>query len=449
MPPATRAEMMATVSLLSALLLASAFGILAAPALARPWAQPVPLESIPATIVDRVRPMVPNAVPVFAVHTNYRIDASSDTQGRSFFYVAKGHPRHPEQNPLGWEDSLPDAISALGSDGRILWENQVGCNATNAEGLMKLGANGWALVTLGMSDDGDAHYLLMSPDGSIALDDTLESLGQGRVITLSPCGRYYYWYRQGSEEVVLQLVAGGERRLRLPNSPPGLEPSEELPTKVLFLSAELLLAIRFFAAAPPRRVVWDMSVEAPRRIELAPLAGVVQADYHSLIAGDRTPEGDVILYEEWPEEYALKYEVCCYDQQGTLRWHQSPNLQRPSWILAAKDRPIIAVANNTWLTTLDTKTGSVMDTKRLWEEESHASPHRLQVVFEGGRLTMTGLGWDGITPILTTVGVDEDGQISVPEVTTDRVWGLSEDRPVLGAAVPDSSGGWLIVGFRR
>jgi len=315
---------------------------------------------------------------------------------------------------------------------------------------MKLGANGWALVTLGMSDDGDAHYLLMSPDGSIALDDTLESLGSGRVLTISPCGKYYYRYRQGPDEVVLQLVAGGERRLRLPNSPPGLEPSDELPTKVRFLSAELLLAITFFAEAPPRRVVWDMSVEPPRRIELAALEGVVQADYHSLIAGDRTPEGDVILYEEWPGEYALKYEVCCYDQQGTLKWHQSPNVQRPNWIVAAKDRPIVAVANNTWLTTLNTKTGSVLDTKRLWAEGAGAWPHLLEVGFNGDLFTMAGIGWgNGITPILISVEVGEDGKISVPEVTTDKIWGLSEDRPIFGAAAPDSAGGWLIAGFRR
>jgi hypothetical protein len=113
-------------------------------------------------------------------------------------------------------------------------------------------------------------------------------------------------------------------------------------------------------------------------------------------------------------------------------------------------RPILAVANNTWLTTLDTRTGSVLDAKRLWEEGSEAWPHPLEVVFEGGRFTMTGIGWgNGITPILISVGVDEGGKISVPQVTTDRVWGLSMDRPIFGAAVPDSAGGWLITGFRR
>jgi hypothetical protein len=62
---------------------------------------------------------------------------------------------------------------------------------------------------------------------------------------------------------------------------------------------------------------------------------------------------------------------------------------------------------------------------------------------------MTGLGGNGITPILISVGVGTDGKISVPEVTTDRVWGLSMDRPIFGAAVPNSAGGWLIAGFRR
>ena len=434
------AEMLRAVSVLVPVMLVLVLRpVSATPALAGTWAHSLPLESIPAATLERVRSIAPNAVPAFAVHSDWRpLDAYSDYQGRSVFVFGR--------------EPLSDVMVAMGTEGTVLWEHEiVGCRAGSSGGILRLGANGSALATIGMSDDGEARYLLLRPDGSTALDDTLESLGAGRVLTLSPCGKYTHRYRQGPDEITLQLVAGGVRHLPLPRSTGVLEPLDELPTVVRFLSAEHLFVSTPFAKTPPRRLLCDLSVEPPRMIKLEGQKDLPEEQHNSpRLAGDHTSVGDLILFEEWEGEYDLKYEVCCYDRWGARKWHQFPKL-RPSWIVAAKDRPIAAVANSTLLTTLDTRTGAVLDTQRLWEERTHASPWRpREIAFELGLLTLWARGGgDGITPILISVGIGEDGKISVPIVTTDWMWGLSHDRPICGAAVPDSSGGWLITGFRR
>jgi hypothetical protein len=103
------------------------------------------------------------------------------------------------------------------------------------------------------------------------------------------------------------------------------------------------------------------------------------------------------------------------------------------------------------MTILDARTGAMLDTKRLWEEEAHAwLSYIREIAFVDGLFTVSAIGGgDGITPILISVRVSDDGQISVPEVTRDWIWGFSKDRPICGAAWQDSAGGWMIAGFRR
>jgi hypothetical protein len=178
----------------------------------------------------------------------------------------------------------------------------------------------------------------------------------------------------------------------------------------------------------------------------------VPAEQHSLhsLAGDRTPAGDLILYEEWEGDYPLKYEVCCYDSLGALKWHQYPPRLTPSWLVAARDRPtVVVVSNSSWLATLDTRTGAVLDTHHLYGDDATALSAR-EFAIGQGLLTLSARGnIHPSTPILISAGVGEDGKISDPIVTTDWMWGLSQDHPICGTAVPDSAGGWLITGFRR
>jgi hypothetical protein len=122
---------------------------------------------------------------------------------------------------------------------------------------------------------------------------------------------------------------------------------------------------------------------------------------------------------------------------------------------------MVAVASPTSITMLDSKTGTVLDGRRFWAEEANAHPYQIrETAFEDNRFTLaafgprrlqrSGLGGgDGITPVLISVDVGDDGSIGNPRVTNDWVWGIGKDRPVCGTAWQDSTGGWMIAGFRR
>jgi len=74
------AEMLRAVSVLVPVMLVLVLRpVSATPALAGTWAHSLPLESIPAATLERVRSIAPNAVPAFAVHSDWRpLDAYSD-----------------------------------------------------------------------------------------------------------------------------------------------------------------------------------------------------------------------------------------------------------------------------------------------------------------------------------------------------------------------------------
>jgi hypothetical protein len=275
-------------------------------------------------------------------------------------------------------------------------------------------------------------------------------LDDRRVLNISPDGEYFYRYRQGPDEIELNRVAGGVRRLELPPASNG-KPWGELPTTIRFVDEGHLIAVTFFEKGPPRRVVCDTTVDPPRLVLLQAIKGPPEAHYlHHSFQADISPDGDLIIVEDWTGAVPGSGYVACYGHDGLLRWRQKLDHTHPRWVIAADDQSIAALVDDVWLTTVDTRTGSVLDSQKLWETTKSWPTQIREIAFHDDHLMISAFGaLDGITPVFLSVAIANDGAISLSEASNDWVWGLGMNRPSCGALVKEADEKWLIAGFKK
>jgi hypothetical protein len=393
----------------------------------------VPAEADSA-IIDLAQAIMPGSVFAFARRFDQPLlDAAADSTGR--FLLA-----------LGGRSFTLIGLSPMGD---IRWKHDVVTAPAYVPHSASLSVMSSGIVMTSYALDEDVgRYMIFSPEGKVAFDDTLHDWGP----ELAPCGKYFYRRDQDAREIVLYRIAGDTLHVPLPAPKKGLDPLEHYPTHVSFPFPGRALATTNFENGKFRMLLIDLSVEPPVLTELdIPTSADWHRPYEPIVG---TESGDLLVYE--PEDSISYYHISSYSRDGRLRWRSSARMTdwEPELLISARDCPVAALLTNRVLKTFDTRTGQMLDSAVIWQESDWWIGWIDEQRLERGRLLMVVHGGNtGGERAIAQVEIDDEGKIGSSDLRESRVWdsmwGLGADQPMLGIAQRNADTVFTVYGFRK
>ena len=388
----------------------------------------IPAEADSA-IIDQAHAIMPGSVFAYARRFDQPLlSAAADSAGR--FILVLG------------ERSF--AVVGLSPMGDILWQHDVVTAPAYVPHSASLSttSSGVAMTSYALDED-VGRYMIFSPEGKIAFDDTLHEWGP----ELSPCGKYFYRRDQDAMEIMLYRIAGDTLHVPLPIPKKGLVPLDHYPTHVSFPFPGRALATTNFENGRFRMVLIDLSVEPPVLAELEiPTSADWHRPYEPIVGAE---SGDLLVHE--PQDSTAHQHIGSYSRDGRLRWRSSAGVinWKPELLISARDCPVAALLISRILKTFDTRTGHMLDSAVVWQKSDWWIGWVDEQQLEKGRLLVAVQGGRGSERAIAQVEIDDEGKIGSSEIREGWIWGLGADHPMLGVAQPKADTVVTVYGFRK
>jgi hypothetical protein len=312
-----------------------------------------------------------------------------------------------------------------------------------------------------MATDWAVKYLVLSPEGVVAHDDSVrvtdeEPVREGRAFSAG--GDYYYDVYQVGNEIVLRRLTPGNRRVRIPSlDNPEAAKAEELT--IGFVGSDQLFVLGIHPGNRRAGLI-DLRSHVALWTQLE-----FPATAHPACTGrfqaDRARGGELIYIGE-PDSVFPDCKVYGFDVDGKLVWGRkmSGDWISPRWAVCSTDRDVAALIGNLELGIIETQTGRLLDKHEIGAQEPRKSdggtgpPLDLWWIWEASfrddRLTLVGqVGGGGNQPILIQATVGPNGKITSLEEHKIMMRGLAPSS--LSCLVMPEEGGdtWIVAGFRK
>jgi len=294
----------------------------------------------------------------------------------------------------------------------------------------------------GMQDgEGEAvRYLVIKPDGSIAIDDTL-----GIEKDLSPDGKYYYSIFQEGNELVLKRTSGNKWRIGIP--PPEHQDAPERPDLTVGFVGTSRVMVSERTPSGRRTGLIDLLSQGALWTELEFPSIARPACFERLQAG--IGHGGELIYADSPDSALDHSQVFGFDPDGKLLWARKLTgdwvTSYPRWVICAADQELAAVFTQGGFGIIDPSTGRILDARAIDVDLTWA----LEGSFEGGRLYMAGQTWRGNRPSFLQATVGHDGKITSLAEHEVVMRGLAPKVMSCIVSPGDSTQPWVVTGFKR
>jgi hypothetical protein len=382
-----------------------------------------------ASAAEQVRALFPSASIMYSVAFNRPpIQASADSLGVSLL--------------MGGKDK-PAQIVRLGEAGNSQWQFDLSPRKFSSPFPSQLvgASNGSVMCSYGVVEEGVTRYLLFRADGSLVLDDTLETTS----MHLSPGGEYYFIIDQVGDKIVLNRTAGGKRVLTLSEA-------KQHFTKIPSLSVGFVDRDHAMVSQSGDGIhhmgLFDLRTNPPNWVDLQfPSNHFAMVSYPYQASFGHAGE---FIYIDNFELTHLESRVFCFDADGSILWDREmkpgeTSWTAPRWVVSSAGQGLSAMFDANWLGIIETRTGKLLDAQTLsanlvWIYEAS---------FENDRLVVAAQGSVKNRQYIITADVHHDGVLGNLKEAEALVRGAVAGTRSGVLLHQEGSGSWLVSGFRK